>query len=351
MQRSEMVRGLHDMALPTRGRRLRTLVLVLLVPFGLMLGGCGEVRAPLPGSTGATAPGAGDASDGRQPLTGAPGDLPSGPATAPSEPAPESFVERAKVVAAAVRKAGLPEQPAGPTLLGPWAVDLSFETDAQKVAWSAGRVTLAAGLPDDEIGVSSMRLPDGTERPVDVLPPRDAMARALEGAGGDCSGLPPSECQLTLTGATLTTARVPTTEGEATVPAWSFRAKGLARPLVVVATGRGVLEPPQPPATLPALPPASPGLSSADALADVSEKTITVQLGHGACDRDLAGHAVEFPDLVVVGGTFTPPDPGTMCTMQYLLTPTVLNLAKPLGDRVVIDIASGSPRYLGVPAS
>ncbi|AXG12402.1 hypothetical protein [Intrasporangium calvum] len=351
MQRSEILGGLHDMALPTRGRRLRTLVLVLLVPLGLTLGGCGEVVSPLPGSTGAKAPRSGEASDGRQPLTGAPSDLPAGSTTAPSEPAPESFVERAKAVAAAVRKAGLPEQPAGPTLLGPWAVDLSFETDAQKVAWSAGRVTLGARIPKDEIGVSSMRLPDGTERPVDVLSPRDAMARALEGAEGDCSGIPPSECQLTLTGATLTTARVPTTAGEATVPAWSFTATGLARPLVVVATAPGVLEPPQPSATPPALPPASPGLSSADALADVSGETITVQLGHGACDRDLAGHAVEFPDLVVVGGTFTPPDPGTMCTMQYLLTPTVLHLAKPLGDRLVIDIASGSPRYLGVPAS
>lgn len=330
------------MAFPTRGRRLRTLVL-LTVPLGLALSACGEVESPAPASTGSTLS-----------TPGAPADLPAGPSatTAPSEPAPPSFVDRAKIVAEAVRRAGVPQQPEGPVLLGSWAVDLGFETDAQKVAWAAGRVTLDSTVPKDEIGVSTMTLPDGTERPVDVIRPDESLARALQDATGDCTGVAADECRLTLTDAELTTARVPTTEGEASVPAWSFTVKGMARPIVIVATAPGILEPqPQQPAPLPSLPAAEPGLSSADALSAVSGRTITVQLGHGACDRDLTGHAVEFPDLVVVGGTFTPPDPGTMCTMQYLLSPTVLQLREPLGERVVIDIASGAPRFLGMPVS
>ena len=51
----------------------------------------------------------------------------------------------------------------------------------------------------------------------------------------------------------------------------------------------------------------------------------------------------------MVGATHTPPDPGTMCTMQYLLTPSTLQLAEPLGDRVVLDVGSGKTLVLGVP--
>ena len=74
-----------------------------------------------------------------------------------------------------------------------------------------------------------------------------------------------------------------------------------------------------------------------------------MQIGHGACDRNLTAHAVEFDDLVVVGATHTPPDPGTICTMLYLLTPSTLQLAEPLGDRVVLDVVSGETLLLGVP--
>ncbi|WP_353353320.1 hypothetical protein [Intrasporangium sp. DVR] len=341
------------MAFPTRGSIHRSLLLLLISGLTASLAACGEVQAPEPGATGSTVPVLTEPQTGRQPGT-APGDLPATtePATTvPAGPPPRAFVERAQAVAAAVRKAGLPTQPAGPVLLSPWAVDLPFERDAQKVAWNAGEVVFTSGVRGDEIGVSTLTLPDGSQRPVDVIAARAAVERALEGERGDCAGIPADECELTLTKATLTMAKVTTTEGEATVPAWSFAVKGLSRPIVVVATARGVLERPVPPTPVPGLPSAEPGLSSADALVAASDSTITVQIGHGACDRDLTGHAVEFADLVVVGGTHTPPDPGTVCTMQYLLAPSVLRLAHPLGERVVIDIASGAPRHLGVPAS
>jgi hypothetical protein len=251
-------------------------------------------------------------------------------------------------VADTYRASGRPDAPAGLVLLSPWA-DLAFETDAQKVAWAAGKVEFGPGVPNDQVGVSRMTLPDGSERPVDLLGPRESVSRALEGSGGDCSVIPADECRLMLTTATLTTTRVKTNEGEAGVPAWSVKVDGMSRPILVVATAPGPLDRPAPPQPLPGLPQAPAGFSPADALDAVSGRTITVQIGHGACDRDLTGHAVEFDDVVVVGATHTPPDPGTICTMQYLLAPSTLELAEPLGDRVVLDVVSGKTLVLGVP--
>lgn len=345
MQRLPWPRGLMGMEPRTRSRGRRALVLAAIAPLVLSLGACGEVRAPGTDdpTTGAAAATSTDS------ITGTVPDTRGQPATTlPSASAPQAFADRAEVVADAFRASGRPDAPAGLVLLSPWA-DLAFETDAQKVAWLAGKVEFGSGVPDDQVGVSRMTLPDGSERPVDLIGPREGVTRALEGAGGDCSGVAADACRLTLKKATLTTTRVQTNEGDATVPAWSFTVEGMSRPIVVVATAPGPLDRPAPPQPLAGLPPAPAGFSPADSLDAVSGTTITVRIGHGACDRDLTGHAVEFDDLVVVGATHTPPDPGTMCTMQYLLTPSTLPLAAPLGDRVVLDVVSGKTLLLGVP--
>ncbi|WP_353508642.1 hypothetical protein [Intrasporangium sp.] len=319
-------------------------VILVLVPLVLALAACGEVRSPATGGSTDGTVGATATDSVRDPGT-VPADQPT---TLPSASAPKVFADRAKVVAETFRASGRPDAPAAPVLLSPWA-DAAFETDAQKVAWAAGKVDFGSGVPDDQVGVSRMTLPDGSERPVDLLGPRESVTRALEGAGGGCSGVAAPDCVLTMTRATLTTMRVETNEGQATVPAWSFTVDGLARPIVVVAVAPGALDRPTPPQPLAGLPPAPPGFSPADSLDAVSGPSITVRIGHGACDRALTGHAVEFDDLVVVGATHTPPDPGTMCTMQYLLTPSTLKLSQPLGARVVLDVVSGKTLVLGVP--
>ena len=341
MQRSMRRAGQRGMEARTRSRGPGALLLAGVVPLVLMLAGCGEVQAPgtsgrTSGAATATSTDSGPGTD-RQPAT-----------TLPSTPAPGAFADRAEVVADTFRASGLPLSPAGLVLLSPWA-DLAFETDVQKTAWAAGEVEFGPGVPDDQVGPSRMTLPDGSERPVDLIGPREAVARALDGPKGDCSGVPADQCRLTLTSATLTTTPVKTNQGQATVPAWSFTVDGMSRSIVVVATAPGPLDRATPPQPLAGLPQAPAGFSPADSLDAVSGSSITVRIGHGACDRDLTAHAVEFDDLVVVGATHTPPDPGTMCTMQYLLTPSTLQLAKPIGDRVVLDVVSGKTLVLGVP--
>ncbi len=332
------------MASAPRSRRLRAASLALIAPL-VLLTGCGTQPAPgtSPTMPVSTAPPLATATDSvRTPDPGA--------TTVPSAPASKAFADRARVVAEAVRAKGVPGPPGVPMLLSSWTPDLAFETDDQKVAWLAGKVGFARGVPLTDLGVSSMTLPDGTKRPVDVIGPKEALARALQSeAGGDCAGLAADRCSLTVTKAVATAVGVESTQGRMAVPAWALSIEGLTRVIHVVATAPGALERFEPPRPLPGLPAAGPGFNSADSLEAVSGSSITVRIGSGACDGHLQAHAVEFDDLVVVGGTHTPAPPGTSCTAQYLSTPAVLVLLRPLGDRVVIDVASGAPRFLNLP--
>ena len=120
MQRLPWLAGLLGMKALTRSRGRRALVVAGIAPLVLTLAACGEVRVPgVAGSTKGT---------GGQPAT-----------TLPSASAPQAFVDRATIVADTFRASGLPEAPAGLVLLSPWA-DVAFETDAQKIAWAAGKV-------------------------------------------------------------------------------------------------------------------------------------------------------------------------------------------------------------------
>ena len=266
-------------------------------------------------------------------------------------PAPLRFVTRAGEAAAAVRSAGLPTPPGKNVLLSGWTAGVGFDTAAQKEAWNAGKVSVAPGVPADVLGAAAMNLAHGVSRVVDVIGPRSALERALEGSGGDCSGSPPAECSLTLTSATLTKAEVSTSSGPATVPVWSFRAEGLSHPIEVVAVAPGVLVPWTPPTSPPGLRQAGVGLNAAGPLMAVDGATITIWVGHGACDGALQAQVVEYDDLVVVGGTHTPPSAGSFCTSNQLSTLSTLTLAKPLGDRVVMDVVTGQPRFVGIDGS
>lgn len=348
MQRSRGLAGLRGMARvkPTaQAVRLPAAALALLCPLAL-LAACGTEPAP---GAGATTP---VTTASTRVATGTDGVATPDPraTTVASAPATKAFADRARVVAEAVRANGVPRPPQVPMLLWSWAPDLAFDTDEQKVAWSAGKVSFAQGLALPDVGASSMTLADGTKQPVDLIGPREALARALQAdSGGDCAGVSAEKCSLTVTKVAATAVPVETTRGGMVVPAWALTVEGLSRVIPVVATAPGALaryEPPEPLAQLPGL---GAGFNSADSLEAVSGSTITVLIGSGACDRDLRAHAVEFDDLVVVGGTHTAAPPGTMCTAQYLSTPAVLRLAAPLGDRVVIDVVTGSPRFLGVP--
>ncbi|MEV8116429.1 hypothetical protein AB0O69_16255 [Streptomyces xiamenensis] len=76
--------------------------------------------------------------------------------------------------------------------------------------------------------------------------------------------------------------------------------------------------------------------------ASPADTTLTVHVGHGACDTDFGAWLRETEELVIVGG-WNVPDPTVACTEQWLSDPYRIGLESELGDRPVIDAVSGTP--------
>jgi hypothetical protein len=313
-----------------------------------MLAGCGSADggSALPGDDSTSVP----AGDG---IAAVP-NLPGSPATTVPEAAPSSeFVDRATLVADAVRRAGLPQSPTVPVLQSSWAIDEGFDTDVQKVAWSHGHVEFASGVDTDTSGSGSLRLRDGSTHPVDLIGVRPAVNRALDGAldsPSDCDHVPADACRIVVSKVVLTEAAVETNQGRVTLPVWRLTIEGLSHSISVIAVVDGAVVRPSPPEPLPGLPDAPMGLQAAATLDRVEESSITVRIAHGACDRNIAAHVVEFDDLVVVGATADLPPADTVCPAILLMSPAELRLTRPLGSRVVIDVVTGTPRFVGVPS-
>lgn len=67
---------------------------------------------------------------------------------------------------------------------------------------------------------------------------------------------------------------------------------------------------------------------------------LTVTVGHGACDADYGVHVAESPDLVILGGWIEPGD-AEACTEQLVTDEVTVELEDQLGDRAVVDAATG----------
>jgi hypothetical protein len=251
------------------------------------------------------------------------------------------FLDRAGVVAQAVRAAGIPKAPEGIFLYGDRTPGLAFDTTEQKLAWIAGHVTFAPGVRPGSGGTSRIKFADGKELPTSVLDAQPALTAAIGDTYDNCRDIPAASCELTITGATLTTAEVRTSRGTATAPAWSFTVKGLSRSIVVVAVPEDVLKPLPGPVPPPGLPTAPPGLLNVQRLTRIEDRALTFVIGHGACDTDLRAHVQEFDDMVIIGGSYSQASDGRACPDVLLSKSAVVTLSRPLGDRAVISASTG----------
>jgi hypothetical protein len=302
-----------------------------VVLIALTLPACGNEVAPTSGASSAT------------PITPPPTPRETVATQIPSGPGNPAFLDRARAVEQAVRAAGIPKPLEGIFLYSSRTPGLGFDTIEQKAAWGAGHVTIAPGVQGGSGGTTRIDFGDGSSLSVSALDPRPALTEAIGTPYDNCGHLavPASKCKLTITGAALKTADVDTSNGRATVPAWSFTAKGLSRPIVVLAVSTDVLRPlvePAPPRGLDQR--LDPGLLSVGWLTGVVGRTLTFILQHGKCDPDLRAHVAEFDDMVVIGGSHSPVRGG--CEDVGLSTPATVTLAEPLGDRAVISAATGA---------
>ncbi|MFG2191086.1 hypothetical protein [Streptomyces sp. NPDC048639] len=72
-----------------------------------------------------------------------------------------------------------------------------------------------------------------------------------------------------------------------------------------------------------------------------------VRVGHGACDADYGAHVHETDKVVVVAGWAVEKKDVDVCTDQLVLDDVDVKLKKDLGDRPVVDAATGKPLLNG----
>lgn len=214
-----------------------------------------------------------------------------------------------------------------------------------KAAFLGGWVRTATALPTTP-GSGTVTWSDGrtvTVRTLDaqsaydaMVPDRSGPCPTAEGRSAGCDGV-------TVTRARAVTTTLATVQGAAKVPGWAFTVEGLHQPLVrvaVAATEASDLVP----ADLPATP--RDGRRVLLGVQDVLSHTatsLTVEVGSGACDTELLRHVLETDAVVVVGGTALAPQGGRPCNAMLRLEPVTVPLRQALGDRPVVDAASGRP--------
>ena len=257
---------------------------------------------------------------------------------------PAAFVTRARQVtaqwdrsqAARVWRTGLVLMDASD--LTPVPSNAGFSSQREKDAFGSGHFRLAGVLPAGPLP-GMVRWADGTTLRLPLLTARAAFTELA--AQRPCGG--PYACgQLTVTGAEPGMVTVRTSRGLASVPAWRFTVTGLGWKVSEVAVARSTL------VVLPGygpIPPAgrnTPGVSGVTAVSG-DGRTLTLRFIGSACDAAWGAYRYESGGTVVAGSWERPSAGNTPCPAVGMFRTARVRLTRPLGTRVVLDVASGLP--------
>jgi hypothetical protein len=219
-----------------------------------------------------------------------------------------------------------------------------FSSQQEKDAFGSGHFKLAGTLPAGSLP-GLVRWADGSTLRLPLLTARAAFAELA--AQRPCGG--PTACgQLTVTGAQPGAVTVRTSRGLASMPAWRFTVAGLGWKVSEVAVARNAL------AVLPGygpVPPAgqdTPGVSGLTAVS-ADGRTLTLRFTGSACDAAWGAYRYESNGTVVAGSWEKPSSGNTPCPAVGIPRTARVTLARPLGTRVVLDVASGLPLVSGIP--
>ncbi len=212
--------------------------------------------------------------------------------------------------------------------------------DNAKRALMAGLVTASAGLTATSPATATVTWADGSTAPVRVIGAQDALAaigRSPE-PGATCS-----DCvALEVVSATLVIAPITTTRGPATGPVWEFAMKGTAVRVTRIAVADAVT-------VAPMLDEPGGALAIDSAASSVSSVTVRFvgapDPASKPCGEDYTADAVES-DLAVTVLVWRHANTSLLpaaCTAVGALRTATATLARPLGDRPVLDPATGQP--------
>jgi hypothetical protein len=289
----------------------------------LAVAGCGSQRAAPPATTHATPPVAGQ--DG-----------------------PAAFVARARQVtaqwdrsrAARLWRTGLVLL--DPSDLSPVPSSAGFSSQREKDAFGSGHFRLAGTLPAGPLP-GLVRWADGSTLRLPVLTARAAFTGLA--AQRPCGG--PGGCgQLTVTGAQPGVVTVRTSRGLASVPAWRFTVAGLGWAVSEVAVARSALIVLPGYGPIPAAGQNTPGVTGLTAVS-ADGRTLNLSFTGSACDAAWGAYRYQSNITVVAGSWEKPADGTTPCPAVGMVRAARVTLSRPLGTRVILDVASGLPLVAG----
>jgi hypothetical protein len=286
------------------------------------------------------------------PTPAAPTDTPpASPALSPG-PSPAGVNVAAFNALARHEASAWPNSPLGKVwqtgLVIPLADDLSsgpsggFPSSETKEAFGNGNLVFTGPKPS-RVPEGVVTWADGSSVKVPVLSEAQAFSALKNNSGGRCPSCVTTP--LAVTAASPTTMPVRTSRGTASVPAWAFTLQGVSTP---------VLEAALPPGSYVAQysfrapmeqlgPVGREFVGAVAATPSADGRTLTLTLDSGACDTTWGGLVAEAGDVVVAGGWMHDPHPDAPCAASLVGRTVTVRLAKPLGDRVVLDAATGWP--------
>ena len=229
-----------------------------------------------------------------------------------------------------------------PSDLTPVPSNAGFGSQSEKAAFGSGHFRLAGTLPAGPLP-GLIHWADGSTLRLPLLTARAAFAELA--AQRACGG--PASCgQLTVTGAQPGVVTVHTSRGPASVPAWRFMVAGLGWAVSEVAVARSAL------VVLPGYGPIPPGgrnTPGVNGLTAVSADghTLTLSFIGSACDAAWGAYRYQSNTTVVAGSWEAPAAGNAPCPAVGMIRTARVTLARPLGTRVILDVASGLPLVSG----
>jgi len=218
-----------------------------------------------------------------------------------------------------------------------------FADGRQKHAFALGRYRLAAALPAKPLR-DHIRWASGATLHLPLMDATTAFATLA--AQQPCPGPPCG--QLTVTAARPGTVTAQTSRGAARIPAWQFTVAGLSWPVSEVAVAPDAMVTLPSLGGVPAAGRSTPGVESLGAVS-ADGRTLTLRILTGACTTARGGRSYEGARAVVVGSWQI--ESGGNCIAVGLMRSVRVTLTRPLGTRVVLDVASGQPLVRGAPPS
>jgi hypothetical protein len=221
--------------------------------------------------------------------------------------------------------------------------DWEPQNGQNKAALLDGRVVVTTALPSAPHAEGEVVWDSGATRTIPLISAADAIRELAAPGAGSCPDCVPLE----VTGARLSTARIQTTRGPATVSAWEFTLKGTAVRVTRPAFSNSGLVKVVPPSWDPYHAPA--GLRIESATTTTGSRELTAVFigapgpGSQPCGADYTGEAVESANAVVAIVLTHPHRANETCTAIGARRTTVVQLAQPLGERAVLEVQQGLP--------